>query len=116
MTGIIYSWAAHFEMHTVLQNTVDSLIEEGRNVLTTEFDAGALWVGYPLGRPRGVSLQPFAKWQAGCLNLLRILGDAGEQWKRDFTEKKNTPAVAKRMLGTLEAIADAIKNGLHEAH
>jgi len=97
---------------TVLQNTVNSLIEESRNVLTTEFDAGVRGVGYPLGRPRFVSIQPFAKWQAGCLNLLRMLGEAGEQWNDDFTQKKSTPAVTKRMLGTLEAIADAIRDGL----
>ena len=95
-----------------LQATVNALIEEGKHVLGTEFDAGVRGVGYPLGRPRAVSLQAFAKWQAGCLNLLRMLGDAGQQWKDDFAQKKNTPAIATRMLGTLEGIADAINNGL----
>ena len=75
----------------------------GRNVLATEFEGGARGVGYPLGRPRFVSLQAFAKWQAGCLNLVRILGDAGQQWKDDFAQKKNTPVIATRMLGTLRA-------------
>jgi len=96
----------------VLKHNIDSLITEGKEVLSTEFDAGAPGVGYPLGRPRRVDLQAFAKWRAGCLNLLRLLGDAGDQWKPDFTDKSNKPSVAKRMLGTLEGIAAAVNNGM----
>ena len=97
---------------TLLQNNIDSLIAEGKHVVSTEFDAGVRGVGYPLGRPRGVDLQAFARWQAGCLSLLRMLGDAGEQWKPDFAGKQDKPAAAKRMLGTLEGIANAINDGM----
>jgi len=97
---------------SLLQENIDSLIGEGKGVLSTEFDAGASGVGYPLGRPRAVDLQAFARWQAGCLNLLRMLGDAGEQWKPDFADKSNKPAVVKRMLGTLEGIDHQIMSGM----
>lgn len=44
----------------LLKDNIDSLIEEGRQVLSTEFADGARVVGYPLGRPRGFDLEAFA--------------------------------------------------------
>jgi len=98
----------------ILQTTINGLIDEGRAVLATEFEGGtrAHGASYLMGRPRFVSLQAFAKWQTGCLNLVRMLGEAGQQWKDDFAQKKNTPVSATRMLGTLEGIADSMTKGL----
>ena len=96
----------------ILLKTIRRFIDEGNQVLRTEFDAGERGFSYVGGRPRGVELTPFAKWQAGCMNLLRMLGTAGVQWEDTFSRKKNSPGVAKRMLGTLQAIEDAVEHGL----
>jgi hypothetical protein len=97
--------------HTI-QDAVVRLIEEGRGVLSTEFDAGSPEVHYSGGRPRGVKIEPFAKWRAGCANLVRLLGIAADAWKNDFDEIINSHSNAERMIGTLGAIADALKYGL----
>ncbi len=98
----------------LLLRTVQELIKEGRGVLESEFDAGSRIrnVVYVSGRPKAVDLQQFARWQAGCLNLLRLLGELGTPWMNVFENKKNTPGTSMRMLGTLEAIEHAIRNGL----
>ena len=98
--------------HELLIATVDRLIGEGKQVLTTVFDAGDPRLDYIGGRPRGVDLQSFAKWQAGCQNLVRMLGAAADPWAVNFTGKVNQPGAAKRMVGTLEAIREAITHGL----
>lgn len=98
--------------NTVLQQTVQRLIEEGRRVLATEFDASNPNFNYLGSRPAGVELQPFAKWLAGCTNLVRMLGSAGDAWKDDFSQRKNSLGLTQRMLGTLEAIAESIQHGL----
>ena len=96
----------------ILLKTVRRLIEDGKQVVATQFDAGDPGISYAGGRPIGVELQPFAKWAAGCVNLIRMLGEAGQQWKDQFDDKFNWAETAIRMLGTLEAIEDAIKDGL----
>jgi hypothetical protein len=65
-----------------------------------------------IDRPRGVELQGFAKLRAGCANLLRMLGPAGDPWKELLADASNTPFAVKRILGTLEAIGEAVQNGL----
>lgn len=95
-----------------LSQIVDRLIEEGRLNLKTEFDAGRIGMTYIGNRPRGVDLTSFAKFQAGCLNLVRILGDAGNIWAESFSRKNNEPANVKRMIGTLQAIKESIDNDL----
>ena len=100
-------------MHrNILIATTERLIAEGHSVLGTEFDASSPAFSYPMGRPRGVEITPFAKWQAGCTNLIRVLGDAGESWADNFTKKKNAPATVKRMIGTLEAIKESLEHNL----
>ena len=96
----------------VILKTNRGLIEEGQQVVSTKFDAGDSSFYYVGGRPTGVELQPFAKWVAGCVNLIRMLGDAGEQWKDEFADKSNSAGTAIRMLGTLQAIEQAIQEGL----
>jgi hypothetical protein len=91
----------------LLSKTVRRLIEEGEQVASTKFDAGGpdvLPMVRHLERLTQVQLQPFAKWAAGCANLIRLLGEAGEPWKNEFAKKTNTAANATRMLGTLTAI------------
>ncbi len=91
---------------------VDRLIEDGQHVLSTKFDAGDPNCVYSEGRPFGVDLQSFAKWAAGCANLVRLLGPLGDTWAADLVGKQNEYSSAVRMLGTLEAIKDAIDHGL----
>ena len=96
----------------LLVETTDRLIAEGKLVLGTEFDASNPNVTYLGGRPRGVELAPFAKWQAGCVNLVRLLGEAGKAWQDNFASKRNDPANVERMLGTLQAIKESIEHSL----
>ena len=97
-----------------LLQTVQALIQEGHNVLQTTFDAGSKLknVLYVSGRPKGVDLQLFSKWQASCLNLMRLLEDQSTPWITFFENRRNNPINVKRMLGTLEGIEQAIHNGL----
>jgi hypothetical protein len=94
-----------------LTKEVQRLIAEGHQVTATVFDAGKRGVTYMGGRPTGVDLQRFSRWQAGCKNLMRLLGACAESWKETF-DGNNSEANATRMLGTLEAIEHAISNGL----
>jgi hypothetical protein len=98
--------------YTPLLEIVSDLIEEGRRVIATNFDVGSPRVLYIEGRPIGVDLQMFSKWQAGCTNLLRLLGSAADPWRESFSSKKNTLASVKVSLGTLEGIYETIKKGL----
>ncbi len=97
-----------------LLQTVQNLIKEGQSVLESIFDAGSRIsnVVYVSGRPKGVDLQLFSKWQAGCLNLLRLLGSLATPWMPCFENKGNTPGNTKRMLGTLQAMEQSIQDGL----
>jgi hypothetical protein len=90
---------------------VQRLIAEGQQVTGTKFDAGMGGVTYMGGRPTGVDLQSFSRWQAGCKNLMRLLADCAEPWKKTF-DGNNSASNATRMLGTLEAIEHAISGGL----
>jgi hypothetical protein len=94
-----------------LTTEVRRLIAEGQQVTGTKFDAGMRGVTYLGGRPSGVELQAFSRWQAGCKNLMRILADCAEPWKDTF-DGNNSASNATRMLGTLEAIEHAITGGL----
>jgi len=96
----------------LLLDTLRALIEEGESVVATEFDAGHPGIGYIGGRPRGVDLRPFAKWAAGCANLVRLLGEAGEPWRTALVEKTNSLQNAEKMLGTLLGIEAAVQGGL----
>lgn len=98
--------------NTVVLDTIDRLLGEGRRVLGTEFDAGHPEAVYFGNRPRGVDLQQFAKLKAGCANLLRVLGPAADPWKEAFALPENNPLVVRLMLGTLEAIREAVQRGL----
>jgi hypothetical protein len=95
----------------LLTREVQRLIAEGQKVVGTKFDAGMRGVNYLSGRPVAVDLQAFSRWQAGCKNLMRLLGDCAETWKKTF-EGANTIVNATRMLGTLEAIEHSISEGL----
>jgi hypothetical protein len=99
------------QAYDLLKKTVAKLMEEGEGVLGTKFDAGMDGVVYMGGRPTGVDIEKFAKWQAGCKNLLRILGDAGEPWAGEF-DGNNKFTKAQCMLGVLRAIDEAIDDGL----
>lgn len=88
------------------------LVVEGKRVVETQFEAREPNVIYGDGPPVYVELQPYAKWRAGCLNLLRILGVAAKPWDAAFSLQGNSAVSAIRMLGTLEAIEEAIQNGL----
>lgn len=81
-------------------------------MLGSKYDAGSPHLSYVAGRPQAVELQRFAKWQAGCSNLVRLLGSVGEQWRDDLLHKRNDPGSTKRTLGTLEAIREAVEHGL----
>ena len=94
-----------------LTKEVQRLIAEGEQVAATKFDAGAPGIRYLGGRPSGVELQAFSRWQAGCKNLMRLLGDCAEPWNKTF-DGNNAASTATRMLGTLEAIEHAISGGL----
>ena len=98
--------------HDVIINTIERLIAEGEAVLNTEFDAGMGGVQYLAGRPRGVEITRFAKFHAGGVNLLRMLGDAGESFFDPFDAPKNNPLAVKRMVGTLQAVKESIENNL----
>lgn len=95
----------------LLIREVQRLIAGGQKVVGTKFDAGMRGVTYLGGRPTAVSLQAFSRWQAGCKNFMRLLGDCAETWKKTF-EGVNTIVNATRMLGTLEAIEHSISEGL----
>lgn len=95
-----------------LTKEVQRLIAEGKRVVGTEFDAGMQGVVYWEGRPTGVELHQYSCWQAGCKNLIRLLGDYGDPWKETFDDELNSGPNATRMLGTLEAIEHAISGGL----
>lgn len=95
----------------VILKTVQGLITEGQCVITSKFDAGKKGVMYGGARPTGVDLQSFSKWQAGCKNLVRLLGDSAEPWKGTF-EGDNSFNNATRMLGTVEAIEQLVTEGL----
>lgn len=97
----------------LLIDTIDGLVAEAAQVLATEFDSGFRNVNYPRKRPSGVEIQPFSKFIAGCANLLRMLGDYGSAWQAGLSAvpTSNSPAVVRRILGTLEAIKQAIEAG-----
>lgn len=97
--------------HSTILKTIERLIAEGESVLGTRFDAGMQGVHYLAGRPSGVEITPFAKFQAGCTNLIRLLGDAGEPFAKNFVGK-NKPAIVKRMVGTLQAIKESVEDNL----
>jgi hypothetical protein len=94
-----------------LTKEVQRLIAEGQQVAATKFDAGMRGVTYLGGRPAGVELQAFSRWQAGCKNLMRLLADCAEPWNDAF-DGNNSASNGSRMLGTLEAIDHAISGGL----
>jgi len=96
----------------LLLNTLRGLIEEGERVLSTHFDAGDRDTIYLGGRPRAVDLRSFAKWGAGCVNLIRLLGDLGEPWRTALVEKTNYLENVEEMLGTLLGIEEAVQRGL----
>ena len=97
--------------HSTIAKTIKRLIEEGEMVLSTQFDAGVQGVHYMGGRPRGVEITPFAKFQAGCVNLVRLLGDAGEPFAKNF-DGNNDPVNVEQMVGTLQAIKEAVDDNL----
>jgi hypothetical protein len=56
----------------------------------------------------------FTKWLMGCRNLLRILGDYAAPWNDGFARSPDYYgySTARTMSATLEAIGEAIQNGL----
>lgn len=96
----------------IIEKTLTQLIEEGNHVLSTEFFAGDPRFDYGADVPVGVDLRKFAKWYAGCQGLLRMIGSPAQTWKTAFESEANTPVNAMRIIGTLEAIAEALKGGL----
>jgi hypothetical protein len=88
----------------------NKLISEGEEVLRTEFRASGNWVG---GAPRYVELQKFKKWRGSCSLLVTLMGDLSAPWKGILDgDAGNDLGVAMSMQGTLEAIRDAIADGL----
>jgi hypothetical protein len=55
-----------------------------------------------------------AKFEAGCRNLVRILGVSGEHWANDLTAGKGVVDLTdvERVLGTLLAVREAIDQDL----
>ncbi len=95
----------------LLTKEVQRLIAEGRAVIATEMNAGRTG-HFHMGRTATtVGLLEFKRWQAGCKNLVRILGKCAKPWKATF-DGKNYTYVATSMLGTLEAIEQSILMGL----
>lgn len=95
----------------LLLKEVRRLIAEGKEVTSTRFDAGMSGVSYLGGRPVGVDLLAFTRWQGGCKNLMRMLGPFGSPWTEAFNGN-NRASNATKMLGTLEAIEQAITSNL----
>lgn len=93
-------------MRKIIAETVNRLITEGQKVLGTKFTAGQF------GDYQGVDLKAFAKWQAGCANLIRVLGAIAEPWKGIFSLLDNRVTIAIGMMGALEAIQEAAQHGL----
>jgi hypothetical protein len=94
-----------------LTEEVQRLIDEAHQVLTTKSDIGIPGARYRGERPACVELDAFSRWQASCKNLMRLLADYAEPWK-DVFDGNNSASNATRMLGTLEAIQQAITGGL----
>jgi hypothetical protein len=89
-----------------LLDLLDSLIAEARAVAATRFEP------HPPSIAAYVDLQSFARWRAGCVGLMRILGRHAAPWQDVFTEAENTLGRATEMLGTLEGIKAAVENDL----
>ncbi|MDB6116784.1 MAG: hypothetical protein JWO08_565 [Verrucomicrobiaceae bacterium] len=56
-------------------------------------------------------MQRYAKWSAGCCNFIRLLGDAGQDYKEIFQESYGR-AIPSAQIGTLEHLQLALRSGL----
>jgi hypothetical protein len=89
-----------------LLKAVDALIAEGRTVLASKYEFKNI-----AAAPQ-VDTQLQAKWRAGCLNLMRLLGKHAEPWQHVFNNEHVRYSVARTMAGTLEGIKQALESDL----
>jgi len=84
---------------------VDSLIEEARSVLDSQF------ASHYVGRPRYVDPEKFHQWWGKIKSLGHQLGTAAQPWKELFSSTPNNSlGSVKSILGTLRAIKHEIEN------
>jgi hypothetical protein len=71
------------------------------------------YIGRALDSISKVDYQGWTRWTAKCRNLAHVLGESAEPWWTDLTGPcLNTQEQARGLIGTLEAIADLLKEGL----
>jgi hypothetical protein len=90
----------------------DQLIAEGTSLTATvsaQERAGSLGIA---DREADVEPQRFARWLAGCRNLIEIIGSRAAPWRAVFDEDDNSVIHSRSMIGTLQAIRDAIAANL----
>ena len=89
-----------------LRATVERLLVEGEAVLATKHNTK---YSRDLCDPAA-----FAKWHAGCRNLLRMLGHVAEPWAKPFSRSADcySFADARTMHSTLLAIHEAVEHNL----
>jgi hypothetical protein len=87
-----------------LQALVEQLIAEGEKVKATERKAKTSSITVT----SFVDPEAIAKWAAGCRNFMNILGKRADAWKEVFQKDDSHFLHAKKMMGTLMAVKEAI--------
>jgi hypothetical protein len=88
------------------------LREQLRSLTTTLIVEGvALERSIPARRDSApvVDARGFARFRAGCQTLLHLLGQHGAHWQPAFAVCEPTAQAARVMIGTLEAIREAVE-------
>jgi hypothetical protein len=92
-----------------LVKTAKSLVVDGEHV-------AAVWANIEEdgGSISGDSKRVRSQWEAGCKNLLRLLGQAGEMWAKlyDDAKEENPWGVESVRVGIIAGLAEAIENDL----
>ena len=89
---------------------IDSLIQEGRVVLSTNKAQPGNWMGRV---PYWVSLESFSKWHASCKLLVHLLGDVAAPYSEFInSEINNRTENAMKLQGLIESLKQANDNGL----
>ena len=91
---------------------IEVLVAEGQAVVATDWaqtHLGDLTIANP---QHFVDVGLHAKWVAGCRNLMLMLGQHSEPWKAVFEEGGNRASYAKKKLGTLQGIKQAVERDL----
>jgi hypothetical protein len=90
----------------------DQLIAEGNSLTATASPGKRSGSLRTATLEADIETERLSRWLGGCRNLIEILGRRAAPWRDVFNENDNTVVHVRSMVGTLQAIRDAIAANL----